>query len=145
MVAPKIFISHAVKSEEEEEILWALHKCLDAAGFEVLLDMARLKEDLGGPWRATLNTWIEICDSAILVFNERAQKESQWVVYESALLAWRRQRDPNFVLVPLIIPPSLPSDLSKGRFEPHRIGEEQAVSTKMADYLDQIVVALKPV
>jgi hypothetical protein len=145
MVAPKVFISHAGKTDEEIEVLWGLHDRLGAEGFEVLLDIARLKEDLGGPWRATLNTWIEVCDSAILVFNGRAQSGSDWVVYESALLAWRRQRDPDFVLIPLIIPPALASDLSKGRFEPHKIGEQQAISTESSNYLDQIVVALAPV
>jgi hypothetical protein len=144
MVAPKIFISHAVKSDDEAKVIWALHDRLDAAGFEVLLDVARLDEELGGPWRTTLNTWIEVCDSAILVFNERA-KASRWVFYESALLAWRRQRDDNFVLIPLIIPPSLPSDLSKGPFEPHNIAEIQAITTTSLDYLDRVVESLGPV
>jgi hypothetical protein len=87
MVAPKIFISHSAKSEKEVNILWAMHDRLDEEGFEVLLDVSRLNEDLGGPWRTNLNTWIEICDSAILFFNERAQDASNWVVYETALLA----------------------------------------------------------
>jgi hypothetical protein len=141
MVVPKIFISHALKSDEETKVLWDLHDHLTETGFEVLLDIARLREDLGGRWRETLNTWIEICDGAILVFNERALKESRWVVYESALLSWRKQSDPNFVLIPLIIPPSLPSDLNKGPFEPHNIGEKQAISAESADYLNQIIVA----
>lgn len=149
MVAAKIFISHSVDNENKVEVnlLWALNDVLTKKGFEVLLDMARINEDIGGRWRSTLNTWIEICDSAILVFNERARDRSNWVVYESAILAWRKCADPSFQLVTLVIPPADATELGKLRFEPHALHELQTVACRFEGIdacLTKILDTLEP-
>src|SRR5690349_16335194 len=118
MCSPKIFISHSIDKtkDDQKKFLWELHDCLERQGFEVLLDISRLSEDPGGRWRPTLNTWLEICDAAIILFNDRARDASSWVVYESAILAWRKTFQKDFLLVPLLMPTVIPSDLSKGHF-----------------------------
>jgi hypothetical protein len=71
---------------------------------EVLLDRTRLYEDAGRPRRDALNTWMELCDAAVIIFDESAL-ESPWVKQETAILTWRLSRDPQFVLIPLVVSP----------------------------------------
>lgn len=78
-----IFISHSAKSRVEKRALVRLWHGLKGAGFDVLLDRARLREVTGSSWRSTLNTWMELCDGAVLLIGESARDVSQWTIYEA--------------------------------------------------------------
>jgi TIR domain len=59
---------------------------LEAAGFEVLLDVARLEP--GDEWRAKLHFWLETCDAAVILLNPESMA-SPWVRKEADILMHR--------------------------------------------------------
>lgn len=138
MRMPKIFISHSAKAGPAQIILDALYQRLTAAGYEVLLDQARLQEDTGSPWRDALSTWLELCDGALLLLDERARDESQWVPYEAAILCWRQNQDPNFKLIPICVDPVTPESLRQSRLEPADISALQGLSISFSTTADPV-------
>jgi hypothetical protein len=124
-MSPKVFISHSAKDGAVQQVLWEIYHTLADDGYEPLLDLARLRENVGSPWRATLNTWMELCDGAIVLVDKRARDVSKWVPHEAGILSWRRHRDSDFVLIPIVISPVLPEDLGKEAFEPANLAALQ--------------------
>jgi hypothetical protein len=150
--APKIFLSHSAKEEPACTILYELYDGLVGAGYDVLVDRARLQEDTGAPWRDALGTWMELCDGAVVLLDERARDESLWVPYETAILSWRRTRDPRFRLVPICVDPVTPVSLTQSRLEPTDISALQALAItadagarrERPDYVRATLEALAP-
>lgn len=135
---PKIFISHSAKTKGGRRVLDELTRAFDAR-FDVLLDRTRLAEAAGKRWREALNTWMELCHGAIVVLDETALK-SEWVKQELAILTWRKNQDPGFVLLAVIVPP-LDFDAMRGpAFEAIGIGVFQGVIAKDS-YIDQVLAA----
>jgi hypothetical protein len=124
-MSPKVFISHSAKDGAVQQVLWEIYHTLADDGYEPLLDLARLRENVGSPWRATLNTWMELCDGAIVLVDKRARDVSKWVPHEAGILSWRRHSDSDFVLIPIVISPVLPEDLGKEAFEPANLAALQ--------------------
>lgn len=125
-LAPKIFISHSAKSEPAATIVSELYSRLTADEFDVLLDRARLAEDAGRPWRDSLNTWMELCQGAVILVDEGAL-QSGWVHQEAAILNWRRERESQFVLIALLVPPITPDRLLELGFSAANIASLQAI------------------
>jgi hypothetical protein len=105
-MAIRVFISHSCKDAElvapapadaaavgrGERLAYArkvrtlLKEKLDAAGFEVYLDIDRLEP--GDEWRAKLHYWLETCDAAVVLLNPEAVA-SAWVRKEVDILMHR--------------------------------------------------------
>jgi hypothetical protein len=127
LVLPKIFLSHSAKSEAAAAILEQIYFSLTDHAFDVLLDRARLREDVGRPWRDALNTWLELCHGAVVLLDEHAIR-SAWVKQEVAILAWRRLRDRRFLVVPILVPPVTVESLPELGFAPSDMASLQAIT-----------------
>jgi TIR domain len=106
MASPRVFISHSCKDAElagaspadaagmahRDRLTYArkvrslVKDQLEAAGFEVLLDVARLEP--GDEWRAKLHFWLETCDAAVILLNPESVA-SPWVHKEVDILMHR--------------------------------------------------------
>ncbi|WP_198031253.1 toll/interleukin-1 receptor domain-containing protein [Bradyrhizobium sp. th.b2] len=124
---PKIFISHSAKTPRGSQVLEEICSALNGNDFEVLVDRIRLVEAVGQRWRDALNTWMELCHGAIAVIDESALN-SGWVKQELAILNWRRDRDPNFILLPVVVPPVTFEALRNADLYPIGIGALQTLS-----------------
>src|SRR5258706_16456502 len=133
MPKPLIFISHSAKADPlAKKVLNKLCVALNS-DFEVLLDQFRLEAN--DPWRKELDTWMSLCHAAVILFSEAALK-SNWVIQEATILRWRRARDVDFVLIPVLFPPLTAKDLEKNeRFAPLALNEIQMLSSETADNL----------
>lgn len=109
----RVFISHSAKEDRARELQEALYEALkDSAGLVPLLDKSDLEP--GDMWRARVNLWVGGCDAAVILLSGKAL-ESDWVFYEAALLTYRRERDPKFLVVPVYV------DLDAGTVEASRL------------------------
>ncbi|KQP26499.1 hypothetical protein ASF25_21095 [Methylobacterium sp. Leaf100] len=70
---------------------------------------------------------MELCQGAIVLIDERARDQSLWVPHEIAILSWRRNCDPRFTLVPVLIPPVTPPSLGTSRLEPSALDKLQCL------------------
>jgi TIR domain len=106
MVSPRVFISHSCKDAElagappadaatlarrarltyARTVRTLVKDRLEAAGFEVLLDVARLEPS--DEWRAKLHFWLETCDAAVILLNPESVA-SPWVRKEVDILMHR--------------------------------------------------------
>lgn len=99
----RIFISHRHGQAGDLEFIRKLKDELGAAGFDVLVDFECLAA--GAHLRQDVYTWLGICHAAIVLLSPRALgDDSTWVPTESSILAWRRTLDPNFLLIPVLMP-----------------------------------------
>lgn len=105
----RIFISHSTKDattpaeQEAADVQTALVQALkDAGDYSILMD--RLTLQAGDAWRARINLWVGGCDAAVVLIS-RAALTSAYVAYETSILSYRSQRDPGFVLIPVLVPP----------------------------------------
>ncbi len=102
----RIFISHNAKDDPEaraflKDVIDAISAEKDEVSeplFEVLVD-----RDLsaGEPWRKPLYTWMLLCDTAVMLLDEKS-KDSRWMPREAMIFIWRRQLDPGFTLLPVL-------------------------------------------
>jgi len=117
MPSPRIFISHSAK--DDPALLWQLHDSLVAAGYRVLMDEARLQP--GAEWRNEIYLWIQRAHGAVILLSEAASR-SDWVYFEIAALVQRKWLEPDFHLMPLLVPPVINTLLGEKRFEPFDLG-----------------------
>jgi hypothetical protein len=97
---PRVFISHSAHEQLAGEVLEAVEKKLEKAGFDVLVDRTRLE---GGEfWRGAIANWIVVCHAAVGILDTRAL-ESPWVRHEMSALSIRRQVDDRFKLLPVLL------------------------------------------
>jgi hypothetical protein len=97
----RIFISHSAKETRAQEVQAALYTALEASAVLVpLMD----KRDLvpGDMWRARINLWVGGCDAAVVLLSGKAL-QSDWVFYEAALLTYRNETDPGFLVLPVYV------------------------------------------
>jgi hypothetical protein len=140
---PLIFISHSAKDVLAHDILNQLPPVLEP-DFEVLLDQYRLQAN--DPWRNELDVWMSLCHAAVILFSSDALA-STWVLQEATILRWRRARDPNFVVVPVLIPPVTHNDLDQNPgFAPLALNEIQMLAADTsADVVNLIGQRLDPI
>jgi hypothetical protein len=97
----RVFISHSAKEAAAQKIQKALVEALEASEAVVaLIDQNDLEP--GDMWRSRINLWVGGCDAAVILLSGKALT-SDWVFYESALLTYRRERDPGFLVVPVYV------------------------------------------
>lgn len=120
----KIFISHSTKTEEAEKFLDEVERAL-AADFEVRLDRAGLRG--GDDWRAKLYEWMDEVHGAVLLLTAEALT-SKFVQVEASVLSWRRFRQPEFVLLPVLVGGVGVEDLAGGLFGEMELNRIQAIS-----------------
>lgn len=99
MPALRIFVSHSAKSKSARGFLDRVVASLRAAGHMVLVDKDGI--ELGADWRSTINAWIGGCDVAVVLLSQDALT-STYVLYENSIMAYRKENDPSFVLLPVI-------------------------------------------
>jgi len=121
----RIFVSHSAKDPAERRVLDALVMALEDAGLQVLVDYKRLEP--GMVWRSEIHTWMALCHAAVVLFSPNALL-SQWVVNEALVLRWRLALDPDFRLIPVIVPPATRKEVTDDpRLTPAAFGELEFV------------------
>lgn len=112
----RIFISHGVDKSSADELalldglaLQLAQGTAPGAGHDVLLDRTRL--DAGDDWQGVLHDWLAECQAAVLLLTPRALQRP-WVLKEATILAFRRQRDPAFLLLPVLLQGLTPQHLA---------------------------------
>jgi len=135
MPRPRIFISHA--AADDPTLLWAVHDALQAAGFDVLMDVARLQG--GMDWRNEIYVWIARAHGAVVILTEKS-KDRDWVKFEIAALASRRLLD-GVQLIPVLVPPLDHAVLRERQFEPYDVSRLQALKVASTDVnaIDDVV------
>jgi hypothetical protein len=139
MSPPRIFISHSAK--DAPELLWQLHDAFEAAGYRVLMDKARLGP--GADWRNEIYTWIHRAHGAVILLSEAACR-SEWVHFEISALAPRRWLEPDFPLVPVLVPPITEALFREKRFEPFDLARLQAAIADCSDVVRRVVDTFAP-
>lgn len=140
---PAIFISHSAKDPPAKALLAALEKKLSDLGFDVQIDRTRLQA--GQCWRQELHTWMAGCHGAVVLFSKNAYEDSEWVLKEATILSWRKALDPDFELIPVLLPPVDGTWLSKGDYEPLALGEIQGVDgSNKAKAVAKVAARLAP-
>ena len=143
MTAFKLFISHSSRLDEESEdsnnpdknpnlklLLDVIKDIKQEYGdaIEVLVDKDKQAIPAGHDWEKRLNEWLAECHAAIILFSKRAIDNSNWVKKEAAILSWRKEIEPDFMLIPICIKgQSTPEDLEAGIFATLRIAKNQAI------------------
>lgn len=139
----RVFISHSAKEPAAQEIQTALVEALKASPAIVpLMDKTDLEP--GDMWRSRINLWVGGCDAAVILLSGKALT-SDWVFYESALLSYRRERDPGFLVVPVYVEVDAGA-VKASRLHPTEITAIQAVHTAgrpVPDVVADIVTALE--
>lgn len=120
----KIFISHSTKTVEAERFLDEVERAL-AEDFDVRLDRTGLRG--GDDWRAKLYEWMDEVHGAVLLLTDEALT-SKFVQLEASVFIWRRFRQPEFALLPVLVGGVVAEDLSKGLFGEMELNRIQAVS-----------------
>jgi hypothetical protein len=113
MPALKLFISHSSRLDDGDasglplQHNWILLKATcdklkEHYGdrIEILVDLDLQAADA---WEPRLNEWLAECHAAIILFSRRAIETSNWVKKEATILAWRRQFDDGFKLIPVTL------------------------------------------
>jgi len=139
----RVFISHSAKEPAAQEVQTALVEGLKACPAIIpLMDKTDLEP--GDMWRSRINLWVGGCDAAVILLSGKALL-SDWVFYEAALLSYRRERDPGFLVVPVYV--DVDAEVVKAsRLHPTEITKIQAVHTAgrpVPDVVADIVKALE--
>jgi len=142
MPKPLVFISHSAKDGLAKSVLEKLRTALNP-DFEVLLDQDKLEPN--DVWARELAIWMGLCNAAVIIFSKDALK-SAWVLKEATILRWRRDSDPDFVIVPILLPGVDAKKLKKEkRFEPLSLNEIQMAVADTADAaVDKVLKRLAP-
>jgi hypothetical protein len=110
----KLFVSHSSRLDEVDgnglslEHNWRLLRETCAAIEEKYGDQVKILVDYAGltpgeDWNHRLNLWLAECGAAIILFSQRALKQSRWVEKEATILSWRAELDPEFTLIPVTL------------------------------------------
>jgi len=109
----RVFISGSSKEPKVQEIQTALYAELETSGVLVPL-MDRQDLEPGDMWRARINLWVGGCDAAVMLLSPQAL-QSDWVFYEMALLTYRNETDPGFLVLPVYVDIT-PEEVAASRF-----------------------------
>jgi hypothetical protein len=139
----RVFISHSAKEATAREIQDALYEALKKfPGLIPLMDKTDLEP--GDMWRSRINLWVGGCDAAVILLSGKALL-SDWVFYEAALLSYRRERDPGFLVVPVYVEVDAEA-VKASHLHPMEITEIQAIQSagrSVQDVVADIVRALE--
>jgi len=103
----RVFISHNSAHNPEsraylDRLIAALEEEKDESDnrvFDVLVD--RYLEE-GQLWRGPLYSWMLLCDSAVMLI-DKDSPDTTWLPREAMIFGWRRQLDPSFFLLPVLL------------------------------------------
>jgi hypothetical protein len=86
----RLLFSHSTEEKSfEREIVMGLREAL-CQNFEILLDRTELKT--GTDWRSVINSWIKVCDAAVILITPESIA-SDFCRYEWDILSFRRGDD----------------------------------------------------
>ena len=138
---PQVFISHSSRLAGARNARLRLEHALQDSGFGVLVDQQDLK--LGDEWRRKVFNMAFECHAAVVVLS-KAALTSPYVALETAWLTARRYLDPEFIVVPVLLPPVRRTQLDQGPLRAMQLKEIQ--QGKMSDkLLKQVIERLAPV
>jgi len=108
----KLFVSHSSKTPDNIKLLHALCARLGQAGTgcEVVFDQGGMIVG-GADWYNTISRWMAQCHAAVILFSKAALYDSDWVKKEANNLAWRKELQSNFILIPVLLDGLEPKDL----------------------------------
>lgn len=158
MSALKLFISHSSRLDDvkhkytSKDRNWnLLNNTVKAIrkSYGDRLDILVDKDGLipGDKWEHKLNLWLAECHVAIILFSERAVEKSDWVKKEAAILSWRAELDPNFLLIPVLLDgETTPENLAEDFFGTLKIDANQCVrgAKTAASIVAALAKTLKP-
>lgn len=144
MTVRKLFVSHSSKTPDNLALLKAICEGLEESipatadlRYRIIYD--RDGAIVGGDdWYHSIDQWMIEANAAIILFSRAALFDSDWVKKEAAILAWRQQLDPDFVLIPVLLDGLTPEELDKGLFGVLRIRSRQCI--RNADDAGQVIM-----
>ena len=76
-----------------------------------------------------------LCHSAIILFSPGVAAKPDWVRKEATILEWRKTLDPNFVLIPVLLPGFTSDQLDQLELSPIFLKRLQLVQKNSVDDL----------
>lgn len=144
MALRRIFVSHSSKTPDNLTLLTGFCAGLEqspATGDTYRVVYDRDGTIVGGDdWYQSIDQWMIAANAAVILFSKAALFDSDWVKKEAAILAWRKELDPHFVLIPVLLDGLQPDALDKGLFGILRINRRQCIHH--ADELATTVAAV---
>ncbi len=101
----RVYISHYAREAPTRQVLEEIQSWLTAAGFEILPDGERLKDE-APPWKSELFTWMGLANVGVVLISKEALN-FPWIVNEMRIL-WARFmqhkfRSEKFFLIPVLL------------------------------------------
>ncbi|HLM01718.1 MAG TPA: toll/interleukin-1 receptor domain-containing protein, partial [Pyrinomonadaceae bacterium] len=121
---PHLFISHATWRANENQRVTQILDCLFAVldkEWDVFVDKKRL--DPGVKWRPEILHRLSNAQAGIVLFDQRAVNESDWVKSEALIMCFRKSIDPDFQLIPVLLEGVTPDDEELSIYKPFQLGE----------------------
>ncbi len=144
MNKPKLFISHSTSglpsTDRCVEIKEYLYESLSERGWDVFVDNHRINP--GDKWRTEIIYNLAHTQAGIILFNERACSQSDWVTAEALILCFRKSIDPKFQIIPVLLKDKKLHDTCFERYKPFQLNEIQVIkedqSLSSKDFANQI-------
>ena len=100
---PLVFLSHRNGEPAVVTLIETIGQRLDSIGLETWVDFDRLQP--GARWRDEIYKWLGVCHAGIVIVSPEAlAPDSVWVEREASILSWRKVLDPDFTLIPILLP-----------------------------------------
>ncbi|HPE72369.1 MAG TPA: toll/interleukin-1 receptor domain-containing protein [Candidatus Competibacter sp.] len=111
----KLFVSHSSKTPENIQLLRDLCAQLGGrdTGCQVVFDQGGAIVG-GADWYNAISRWMAECHAAVILFSRAALYDSDWVQKEANNLAWRKELQGDFILIPVLLEGLEPKDLEQG-------------------------------
>lgn len=122
---PHLFISHATKrkdcNKKTKKIIQVLYRLLKAENkWDIFIDEYNLKA--GYKWRPQILHNLSIANAGLILFDEIAAKNSEWVQAEAVLMSFR-QSISRFKLVPILLDGLQEKDECFNLYRPFKLDE----------------------
>jgi len=124
----RIFISYSGKDSSSVDLCNHLYHSFRQEGFDVFVDRKRI--DAGSKWRDEIYSWLGLCHAGIIILSQKAlEKDCVWVPREAAILTWRQHLQPEFGIIPILMPGVQVEDLhTNEQYRDLRIDSLQCIS-----------------
>jgi hypothetical protein len=114
---------------------------LEAAGYDVLLDVVSLKP--GDAWRAWMWYCLGACDAAVILLSEAALS-SHHLTFETSVLAHRKATwDQALLLLPVLLGAATPEALAKSYLDPAQLDESQMIRGTQEEIVTKVLESLQ--